>query len=105
MPQKGPTGEVDGKSPSLGLGKKRLRCSMLEATRQNNWKEKSEKLAKMLVAGCVCKKEKKKCGQCSQPGGKKSSWNIVLTCRPGDAAEYRGLARGWGGPGWPNNEA
>lgn len=29
--------------------------------------------------------------------GKKKPWNIVLTGRHGDAAEYRGLARGWGG--------
>lgn len=48
MPQKGATGEVDRKSPFLGLGKKSLRCSMLKATRRNKWKEKSEKLGKKL---------------------------------------------------------
>lgn len=77
LPQKEATGEVDRKSPSLGLGKKRPRCITLKPTRQNNWKEKSEELGKILLAGGVCLQEGEKEMWAVQPArGQNSPWNI-----------------------------
>lgn len=90
MPQKGAT--VDRRPPSLGLGKKRLRCSMLKATRQNNCKERKVRETGEDAFGCVSvfARRRKRNVSSAASQGEKNPWNIVLTGRPRDASEYRG---------------